>query len=73
MITKLHHALTHADYYAESSNCVRVVEGDKEGRFDRNGVWLEGELKNSDPQMCRWLSGGVFMQELATKSTEERN
>lgn len=61
-MTKVRHALTHADYEAEGPNAVRVVDGDKWGRFDRYGNWLEGELIQCDPQICIWLTGLVVVQ-----------
>jgi MarR-like DNA-binding transcriptional regulator SgrR of sgrS sRNA len=51
-MTKVRHALTNAEYYAEGPDSVRVVDRDKWGRFDRYGAWLEGELMQCDPQLC---------------------
>jgi hypothetical protein len=68
MAATLRHPLTRADYYAESGARVRVVDGDKWGRFDRTGAWLEGELRQCDPQMCRWLAGVLLMHEQAQKA-----
>ena len=62
-MTKARHALTNAEYDAESRNSVRVVDGDKWGRFDRYGAWLEGELRHCDPQLCIWLTGLIIVQE----------
>jgi len=61
-MTKTRHALTGAEYEAESPNCVRVVDGDKWGRFDRYGGWLEGELIQCDSQLCIWLTGLLIVQ-----------
>lgn len=51
------HPLTRARYEAEGPNAVRVVDGEKWGLFDRTGGWIEGELRQCDPQMCIWLAG----------------
>jgi hypothetical protein len=59
---KVRHALTSAEYYTEGPNAVRVVDGDKWGRFDRYGVWLEGELMQCDPQLCIWVTGLLVVQ-----------
>jgi hypothetical protein len=56
-MTKVRHALTNAEYYAEGPDSVRVVDRDKWGRFDRYGAWLEGELMQCDPQLCIWVTG----------------
>lgn len=61
-MTKHRHALTRAEYEAENANSVLVVVGDKWGRFDRQGVWLEGEITQCDPQICIWLTGLVVVQ-----------
>jgi hypothetical protein len=65
MVTKARHALTNAEYDAEGPNSVRVVDGDKWGRFDRYGAWLEGEIRQCDPQLCIWLTGVFVVQERA--------
>ena len=64
-MTKLRHALTHAEYEAEGPNAVRVVDGDRWGRFDRQGTWIEGEITQCDPQICIWLTGLAIIQRRA--------
>jgi hypothetical protein len=66
------HALTGAEYKAEGPNSVRVVDGDKWGRFDRYGGWLEGEIIQCDPQLCIWLTGLVVVQARGTGATSSR-
>lgn len=61
-MTRTRHALTGAEYETEGPNSVRVIEGDKWGRFDRFGNWLEGEIIQCDPQLCIWLTGLVVVQ-----------
>ena len=61
-MTKIRHALTGAEYEAESPNSVRVVDGNKWGRFDRYGGWLEGEITQCDSQLCIWLTGLLIVQ-----------
>ena len=43
-------------YAAVGNGHVEVEQGDRRGLFDGDGVWLEGELRTADPQMCRWVS-----------------
>lgn len=62
-MTKTRHALTGADYEAMGPNAVRVTDGERWGLFDRFGDWIEGELRQCDPQMCIWLTGLVIVQE----------
>jgi hypothetical protein len=61
-MTRAQHALTKAEYTAEGANSVRVVDGEKWGRFDRYGAWLEGEIMQCDPQLCIWLTGLFIIQ-----------
>jgi len=61
-MTKMRHALTGAEYEAEGPNSVRVVDGNRWGRFDRFGNWLEGEIVQCDSQMCIWLTGVFIVQ-----------
>ena len=63
MITMARHPLTNAEYHAESSSTVRVVDGDRWGRFDRVGAWIEGELRQCDPHMCIWVTGLLVVKE----------
>ena len=73
---KVRHALTKAEYCAEDPNSVRVVDGDRWGRFDRYGAWLEGEIMQCDPQLCIWLTGLLIVQargNTVAKSHEGRN
>lgn len=75
-MTRTRHALTGAEYEAESPNSVRVVDGDKWGLFDRYGAWLEGEIRQCDPQLCIWLTGLLTVQARGNtggKSQERKN
>jgi hypothetical protein len=72
IVTKTKHALTRADYEAEGPNRVRVVDGDKWGLFDRYGAWIEGELRQCDPQLCIWLTGIYVVQERAEAAAQAK-
>ena len=72
-MTKTQHALTRAHYEAEGPNSVRVVDGDKWGRFDRFGGWIEGEIIQCDVQMCIWLTGLTIVQERGTATVGRTN
>ena len=62
MLSKLHHALTRADYFLQEDDTIRVEDGSMWGRFDGEGYWIEGPLRQCDPQMCRWLVSGAIMR-----------
>ncbi len=58
---KIEHALSGATYEWADDNLgpVLVTTRDgRQGRFDRNGRWLMGELRRADPELCRWIESG---------------
>jgi hypothetical protein len=57
----IRHALSGALYeWAEDDiGPVRVTDKQgRQGRFDRDGRWLSGELRVADPELCRWIESG---------------
>jgi hypothetical protein len=30
----------------------------RQGRFDRDGNWVAGDLRRADPELCRWIVSG---------------
>ena len=62
-----HHALTRADYEAESADRVRVVDGEQAGGFS---TAMEAGLKANfamHPHMCIWLTGLAMLEDRAKK------
>ena len=58
---RLIHPLSRATYEwaADGIGPVQVTDRDgREGRFDRNGVWQQGNLDVADPEVCRWIASG---------------
>ena len=51
------HPFTRALYEQDGSGNVVVTRGDSSGRFRPDGSWIEGELREADPQMCNWVAG----------------
>jgi hypothetical protein len=39
----------------EDGNVV-ITDGERQGVFRPDGRWISGELRESDPQMCVWVS-----------------
>ncbi|HEX9467840.1 MAG TPA: hypothetical protein VGA11_05500 [Acidimicrobiia bacterium] len=74
---RLRHTLSRATYeWAEDGvGPIKVVsEGGAEGRFDRVGSWVAGELRSADPAMCRWIASGELYRTRARSSArEDRN
>ncbi len=58
---QIQHALSGAVYeWAEDDRGpVLVTDRDgRQGRFDRAGVWVTGEVRRADPELCRWIVSG---------------
>lgn len=57
----LTHPLSRARYEWADDNVGPVQVTDlqgREGRFDRDGRWVAGEIAWADPEMCRWIVSG---------------
>jgi hypothetical protein len=52
----IRHPFTRALYESDGEGGVRVTRDGVEGRFTRDGRWLDGELREADPELCLWLS-----------------
>lgn len=52
----IRHPFTRALYEPDGDGIVRVTEGERWGRFRADGRWVEGEVYESDPELCLWLS-----------------
>jgi hypothetical protein len=50
------HPFTNALYQLNSDGNVLITDGDRQGLFRRDGRWISGEIRESDPQMCVWVS-----------------
>lgn len=58
---KIQHALSRAVYEwaADDRGPVMVTDASGlEGRFDRDGGWVAGEIRSADPELCRWIVSG---------------
>ncbi len=51
------HPFTRALYERVDAERVRVTLDGKSGIFRTDGSWIEGELREADPQLCGWLGG----------------
>jgi len=54
----IRHPFSGALHEQEGDGRVRVTATDgTTGLFTREGRWLEGELREADPQLCGWVGG----------------
>ena len=51
------HPFTKALYVKNGDGNIEVSDGGLKGIFRRDGSWLEGELRECDPQLCGWVGG----------------
>jgi len=52
------HPLSGAVYDLEADGTIRVQAKDgRVGTFDKNGKWLDGDVKQADPHLCLWIGG----------------
>jgi hypothetical protein len=51
------HPFSKALYEQDGHGNVRVTLGNKFGLFTAEGVWIEGEVFEADPQFCGWVGG----------------
>ena len=56
----LKHPLSGAVYDLTEDGMIKVPSEESWGLFDREGVWISGELRTSDPQMCNWIASSVY-------------
>ena len=54
------HPFSRALYEQDTDGNILVTDGDKKGRFKDTGQWIEGELRECDPQLCGWVAGPVL-------------
>lgn len=53
----LRHPFGGALYTCTEEGNIRVDDGGKSGLFQSDGRWIEGELREADPQFCGWVAG----------------
>jgi hypothetical protein len=66
--TGMRHAFSKALYELDANGNVVVTNGNLRGVFDGSGRWLEGELREADPQLCVWITNVPQAQMNARKS-----
>lgn len=52
----MRHPFDNSLYQLTEDGHVRITDGDREGLFTGQGVWVSGEIREADPQLCVWVS-----------------
>jgi hypothetical protein len=56
----LRHPFSGYLYTSMPDGRIRVEDGERCGYFHPDGRWIEGELREADPQFCGWVAGDRF-------------
>jgi hypothetical protein len=67
----IEHPFTHHLYEQDGTGLVKVSVGDRWGLFKSDGRWVEGEIKECDPQLCGWVSGPQYGNHRLVEATTE--
>lgn len=53
----IRHPLSGATYDLTDDGDVIVTLDAKTGRFTKEGVWIDGEIRTADAHLCGWIGG----------------
>jgi hypothetical protein len=56
-VNGIRHPFTGALYEQDGHGNIRIVDGDRTGTFGIDGHWIDGEVREADPQLCGWVGG----------------
>ena len=56
----MRHPFSDALYERDGQGNLLVTDGDGWGRFRVDGTWIEGPLRECDPQLCGWVAGPII-------------
>jgi hypothetical protein len=59
-------------YEQDGAGNILVTDGDREGRFRPDGSWIEGELRECDPQLCGWVHGPIVVNHRMAASVPDQ-
>lgn len=62
------HPFTKALYEQDGDGHIKVTLDGRVGIFTTGGKWLEGDLKECDPQLCGWVGGPQIANHRVSKS-----
>ncbi len=52
----IRHPFSGALYEPDGEGGVQVTREGLWGRFQRDGRWIEGDLREADPELCVWVT-----------------
>ena len=54
---KMRHPLSGVIYDVAHDGTIVLEKDGRTGRFTTQGLYLEGDIKTADPQLCGWIGG----------------
>jgi hypothetical protein len=64
----IYHPFSGALYERDGHGNLLVTDGERWGRFRRDGSWIEGELRECDPQLAGWVVGPIIANHRVVES-----
>ena len=55
MTHRIRHPFNDVLYELTEAGQIRLTDGDQQGLFHQDGRWIEGDIRQADPQMCVWV------------------
>jgi hypothetical protein len=55
MTHRIRHPFDDILYELTDEGLIRLTDGDRQGLFRQDGRWIEGDIRQCDPQMCVWV------------------
>ncbi len=55
MTPRIRHPFDDIVYELTEEGLIRLSQGDDYGLFHQDGRWIEGTIRQCDPQMCVWV------------------
>jgi hypothetical protein len=62
------HPFTKALYEQDGEGRIKVTLNGAYGVFTTRGKWIEGEIKECDPQLCGWVGGPQIANHRVSKA-----
>jgi hypothetical protein len=54
---KMRHPLSGVIYDIADDGTIVLEKDGRTGRFTKQGLYLDGDIKTADPQLCGWIGG----------------
>lgn len=66
------HPFSGALYERHGDGQIKVTDNERSGVFTDQGQWVEGELRECDPQLCGWVAGPQVANHRMSEAATDR-